>query len=279
MGAALFERCPEIVRCADRILGYSIIELCTQADETKLRDTRFAQVAIFVVSELEYRDALDKRGAARPTWLAGHSVGELNALVAGGMLDFEAGLRIVKRRAELMAACEQGTMAAVSGLSLEKLRTVLSAFGFSRIDIANQNSPTQTTIAGSAHQLASFSRVVQAAGARYYPLNVSGAFHSRYMRPAKQELAAMLADVEVGEPVSTIIANVTAKPYTKETLKTLLVEQLDQPVRWTESIGYLLDQGVTEFEQFSGGQILIGFARAVVDARGASGAVSMTESA
>src|SRR5262245_36161344 len=192
MGAGLFERYPEWIAEADAILGYSIRELCQEDPRSELALTEFTQPALFVVNALSYRARRDE-GRPSPAFLAGHSLGEYNALLAAGVVDFAAGVKMVKQRGQLMARVHGGGMTAVIGLEPEKIEALLaSSDAGRRLDVANFNSFEQTVIAGAKDDLSAVKPEFKEAGARLIPLNVSAPFHSRYMRDVQTEFTAFL---------------------------------------------------------------------------------------
>jgi malonyl CoA-acyl carrier protein transacylase len=201
------------------------------------------------------------RGQAPPAYLAGHSLGEYNALLAAGVFDFLTGLRLVKMRSELMARERGGGMAAVIGLRPEKISEVIRKNGLTSIDVANLNSPLQAVISGPADEIRSVEVFFEAAGAQLFmPLKVSGAFHSRSMAGAAAEFARFLGPMSLATPRIPVVANSTADFYPREnaseTIKSLLVNQITCPVRWTESIRLLQSRGVTEFKEVGPGNVL-----------------------
>ena len=151
-GRPLFDKYPEWVAGADRILGYSIAELCLDDPRRELHRTQFTQPAIFVVNALSGLDRIAQHG--RPDFVAGHSLGEFNALLLAGCFDFETGLQLVRRRAELMGQAAEGGMAALLNTPADTLRAVLDDNGLDQIDIANFNTPKQIVISGARHQIA-----------------------------------------------------------------------------------------------------------------------------
>src|SRR5690606_37023753 len=141
-------------------------------------------------------------------------LGEYNALLAAGSFDLLTGLKLVQRRGELMAEAREGGMAAVIGLSPERIQQALQGNGLASIDVANYNSPAQTVISGPAADVQRANDVLKGAGARMVvPLQVSSAFHSRYMQPAAEEFERFLSGFRFSPPRLTVIANVTAEPY------------------------------------------------------------------
>jgi malonyl CoA-acyl carrier protein transacylase len=270
MGLELFETFKEWTDEADRILGYSIRELCTSDPRGELGQTAFTQPALFVVNAMTYR-ARQTRGAEPPAFVAGHSLGEFNALLAAEVFDFATGLSLVRDRGALMSRVRGGGMAAVVGLEPAKIETVLGASDAGRrLDPANFNSFDQTVLAGPKDDLAVVKPDFEAAGARaYIPLNVSAPFHSRYMRDAAVEYAATLAKAKLAPPKIPVIANVSAAPYDPAAVRETLGRQIDHSVRWLDSMLYLLDHGVTTFEETGPGTVLAKLAAQIRKKRGA----------
>lgn len=257
MGAELFDRYPDWTAEADAILGYSIRQLCVQDADNQLGLTQFTQPALYTVNALTYRARLDDGGAA-PDFVAGHSLGEYNALQAAGVFSFGTGLQLVKQRGALMGQVSGGGMAAVIGLAPEQIQEVLeSTEAGRRIDVANFNSFDQTVIAGPKDDLAVVKAQFEAAGVRaYIPLNVSAPFHSRYMRTAQVTFAAVLQDVSFAPPQIPVISNVSARPYEADLVRQTLSEQIGNSVRWLESMLFLLSQPDATFEEVGPGSVL-----------------------
>ncbi|RSM99142.1 [acyl-carrier-protein] S-malonyltransferase [Nonomuraea sp. WAC 01424] len=246
MGTGVLERYPDLCARADEILGYSVAELCD--DPVRLRQTRYVQPALFTVNALSY--LARKEAGGRPDYLAGHSLGEYAALFAAGCFDFETGLALVKRRGELMAEASGGTMAAVLGAEPERLEELLAGTG---VDIANYNSPEQVVLAGPKDELDALSRDVPG---KWVPLSVSVPSHSRYMEPAAAAFAEALDGVRIAEPRVPVISNVTGRPYEAAEAAGLLRRQICNPVRWVDSLRYLMGRGVRELEEIGPGDVL-----------------------
>jgi trans-AT polyketide synthase/acyltransferase/oxidoreductase domain-containing protein len=257
MGAALFDRFPDWTAVADATLGYSIRELCLDDPGRRLGLTMYTQPALFVVNAMTYR-ARQEDGGRDPDYLAGHSLGEYNALLAAGAFDFAAGLQLVRRRGELMAQVGGGGMMAVIGLEPERIQETLAGSEPGRtIDVANFNSFEQTVVAGPKDALDQVKPDLERAGARMViPLNVSAPFHSRYMRGAEQEFTAFLTPFAFAAPTIAVISNVTAEPYQPDAVRATLARQIGHSVRWLDSVRWLLKQGVTEFEEVGPGNVL-----------------------
>ncbi|MEU7423488.1 ACP S-malonyltransferase [Streptomyces sp. NPDC040750] len=249
MGKRLFDRFPEYEAVADRVLGESVRALCLDDPDGRLNRTRWTQPALYVVNALACAAALAEEPG--PDLLAGHSLGEYNALLAAGCFDFETGLRIVRRRGELMGEADGGAMLAVVGLAPDAVRALLDRCGAEDVDLANLNTATQVVVAGPARSMDVVRTAVRATpGARCVPLATSGAFHSRHMRAAQQRFAAFLDTVEFHPPRIPVIANVTGRPYPPDDVAGLLARQIAAPVRWHESLRELIRRGVTEAREF-----------------------------
>ena len=257
MGADLFDRFPDWTAEADEILGYSIRDLCLTDAGGQLTETQFTQPALFVVNALSWRARQDA-GGPTPDVVAGHSLGEYNALLAAGVFEFGDGLRMVRRRGELMSQVSGGGMAAVIGLSPERIQEILSASeAGQRLDVANFNSFDQTVIAGPRADLEAVRPAFEAAGVRAFtPLKVSAPFHSRYMQPAMTAFATFLDGFPFASPALPVIANLTARPYPADDVRATLAAQIGNSVRWLDSMVFLLHQGVSTFEEVGPGAVL-----------------------
>ncbi|SOB83276.1 ACP S-malonyltransferase [Streptomyces sp. 1331.2] len=255
MGAEVLDRYPELLRQADEILGYRLREVCLEGAEPGLKDTRSVQPALFVVNALSWLAMREEHPA--PDYLAGHSLGEYDALFAAGCFDFATGVRLVQRRGELMGRAGGGGMTAVVGVEPDRLAELLAGAGIDDVDLANRNSAEQVVLAGPLDSLRRAAEAVRAAGSgRCVPLQVSAPFHSRYMGGAAEEFGAFLAGIPIADPRIPVIANVTALPYGAGAVKELLARQVAAPVRWWESMSHLLDRGVTELVEVGPGRVL-----------------------
>ncbi|MET8665188.1 ACP S-malonyltransferase [Streptomyces tendae] len=272
MGRELFDRYPDAMAAADRILGFSVRELCLGDAAERLTDTRYLQPALFVVNELTRRARAAREPA--PDYLAGHSLGEYNALLAADAFDFETGLALVARRGELMGRATGGAMTAVVGPGAARIVDLLAEAGIDDVDLANLNSTEQVVLSGPAESLRRAAGAVTAAGAgRCVPLRVSAAFHSRYMADAAREFAAFLAGFELRDPRIPVIANVTARPYRPGEVGRLLAAQVHSAVRWSESMAHLRSRGVDRVVEQGPGRVLTGlWDAAVKDAANGSAA-------
>jgi malonyl CoA-acyl carrier protein transacylase len=242
MGELLFDRYPELVAQASDILGWSIRRICTENPGAVLDDTRFTQPAVHVVNALQFRALREAAGpdAAWPHLVLGHSLGEYSALEAAGVIGFADSVQLVAERARLTANV-RGAMTAVLGLDLPRIQAVLHAAGLNGIDLANLNTPRQTVLAGPAADICRAETALAGAGAfDIRRLAVSGPFHSRYMSGAAEQFARVLARVTFAEPAFPVIANRTGVPYAAGQYGRLLAEHICHPVRWHESIDWIL---------------------------------------
>lgn len=255
MGESLFDNFKDLTKNANDILGFSIKQLCLKDSEKRLNLTQYTQPALYVVNSLSYLKHIEKTHTP-PDFLMGHSLGEYNALFAAGAVDFEIGLTLVKKRGELMSKAEGGCMAAVLGLSDEKITQILIDNNFSTIDIANFNTPSQIVISGPKKDIEQAQPIFKKAGAHYIQLSVSAAFHSRYMQAAKDEFETYLKQFEFGKLNIPVISNVHARPYRQNQIITNLADQLRFSVKWTESVRYLMGKGDMEFVELGHGTVL-----------------------
>lgn len=263
MGEGLFDRFPEITTEADAELGFSIRELCLNDPGSRLNRTEFTQPALFTVNALTYQKVLAETGG-RPDFVAGHSLGEYNALLAAGAFDFRTGLKLVKRRGELMSQATGGGMAAVIGLTQPQVQEVLLRSGFTRVAIANLNAPLQTVISGPKDDILGLQSYFEQAGARLYmPLNVSGAFHTGFMEPAQREMSALLSTIAFRPLEMPVISNAEAAPYKNDQIAATLARQITSPVRWVETVRYLMKQEDPTFKEVGPGNVLAGLLRQI----------------
>ncbi|HEY0194198.1 MAG TPA: ACP S-malonyltransferase, partial [Kofleriaceae bacterium] len=257
MGAGLFERFPALVAEASAVLGYSLAELCLEDPQRVLGQTEYTQPALYAVSALTYLDRL-RGGEPAPDFVAGHSLGEYGALFAAGAFDFATGLRLVQHRGALMSRAPRGAMAAVVHLELERVRELLAGLALPGIDVANINSRTQCILSGAYDELnaPALREAMTAAGGAFVPLNVSAAFHSRCMAGVQDEFARFLTTITLAPLQRTVIANCTARPYPVTGYAELLARQIVSPVRWYESMSWLIHHGHRTFQELGPGNVL-----------------------
>ena len=267
MGKDLYESNPKaraLFDKADEILGFKISEIMFGGTDEELKQTRVTQPAIFLHS-VALAVALGEE--FQPDMVAGQSLGELSALTAAGALSFEDGLRLVSARAEAMQkACEvkPSTMAAVIALADEKVEEVCAGVD-GVVVAANYNCPGQVVISGEVESVQAACIALKEAGAkRALPLNVSGAFHSPMMEPARAELQKAIEATEFHTPRCAVYQNVDAQPHTDPVeIKQNLIAQLTSPVRWTQSVERMCADGATAFEELGPGQVLQGLIKKI----------------
>jgi malonyl CoA-acyl carrier protein transacylase len=257
MGEELFEYFPTLIAEADMILGYSIQTLCLEDPQGQLNQTQYTQPALYVVNAFSYFKKI-REGVKRPDYLAGHSLGEYNALMAADVFDFATGLRLVQKRGELMSKAHGGAMSAILGIKAEQVLEVLQNHQISDVIIANYNSYNQVVVSGIKDSVERAQPLFEQAGGMVISLTVSGAFHSPLMRDAQEIFAEFLAYFSFNMPIIPVIANVDAAPYTGQTITAKLAAQITGSVRWCDTIQYLLDQGEQNFEEIGPGQVLTG---------------------
>ena len=229
-----FQIAKDRIELSNKILGYDISEIMFSAEENVLRQTQYAQLAIFIHSTIIFDLIKDRKECVA---VAGHSLGEFSALYANNFFDFETGLQIVDVRARAMHECElnnPGKMSAVIGASIDKIQTICDSVD---CQIANINSDTQIVISGSEESIDLASESLKNIGSKVIPLSVSGAFHSKLMSDAKNKLTDIINTSNFNEVSFPIVSNFNAKPNRSiEKIKHALIEQIDNPVQWSKSI-------------------------------------------
>ena len=251
---------------ADRTLGWSVSRTCWEGPSARLDDTRQTQPCLLTTSVAAYR-ALRERADFEPAMVAGHSVGEYAALVAAGVLDFPSSLRLVARRAELMAAVGgDGGMVAILGLDRETVETVIASVGRpTELVVANDNAPGQVIISGRLQALQAAEEPMRASGAkRIVPLAVSGAFHSPLMTGVVDALAAAFDGEEWRDASVPVISNVSAEPLTDAgRIRALLAEQVRSPVEWVRSVERMAADGIDLAVECGPGSTLTGMVKRI----------------
>ncbi|PQJ72043.1 ACP S-malonyltransferase [Polaribacter butkevichii] len=276
MGLDLYEKsalAQEYFEKANKILGFSITDIMFEGTAEQLKETKVTQPAIFLHSVILAKVLGD---SFQPEMVAGHSLGELSALVANGVLTFEDGLKLVSKRALAMQkACEAApsTMAAVLGLADHIVEETCAEID-GVVVAANYNCPGQLVISGEIAAVEKACEVLTEKGARRaLLLPVGGAFHSPMMEPARAELAAAIEATEFSEPTCAIYQNVVAKAVTSpDEIKENLIAQLTAPVKWTQCVQAMIADGGTEFIEVGPGKVLQGLMRKIDRSVAASGA-------
>ncbi len=267
MGKILYESSTlarEYFEQANEILGFRITDLMFNGTDADLKQTNVTQPAIFLHSVILF----ETTAGLTPDMVAGHSLGEFSALVANKVLSFEDGLRLVAKRADAMQrACElnPSTMAAILGLDDAKVEEVCKQVEGEIVVPANYNCPGQLVISGTMEGIRIACELMKAAGAkRALPLPVGGAFHSPLMEPAREELAAAIGNTTFNNPTCPVYQNVDAHPYiTPDVIRQNLINQLTMPVRWTQTVQKMVENGATHFTEVGPGAVLQGLVKKV----------------
>jgi len=267
MGLDLYENsdlAQDLFEKANKILGFSITDIMFEGDADQLKQTKVTQPAIFLHSVILAQTLGDD---FKPDMVAGHSLGEISALVAAGVLSFEDGLVLVSKRAYAMqTACEiqRSTMAAVLGLEDQVVEEICSSID-GVVVAANYNCPGQLVISGETSAVQKACELLKEKGAkRALLLPVGGGFHSPMMEPAREELAIAIENTTFNAPICPVYQNVVAEAVTSpEEIKKNLMKQLTAPVKWTQSIQQMIVDGATEFIEIGPGKVLQGLMRKI----------------
>ena len=266
MGRDLAEQFPEaraLFERANEALGYDLARICFEGPEPVLTRTENAQPAIFLAGIAAFELLKARLPGLEFSAAAGLSLGEFTALTAAGILSFEEGLRVVRERGRFMQeACEAtgGGMAAIIGLDEAATREICEACG---VQLANLNCPGQIVISGGTEPLARACEKAKEKGAkRALPLTVAGAYHSPLMAGAQPRLEQVLAGITLSPSQLTVVSNVTGRPHGGD-IREKLVEQVTSPVRWEDSMRWLLGEGFTRFIELGPGTALSGFMRRI----------------
>lgn len=267
MGRAFYDAYPfarDLFERADDTLGYSIKKLCFEGPAEELTATENTQPAIYLVSYVAWACFGEVFGDLDWAVAVGHSLGEYSAYAAAGTLSFEDGLRLVRRRGELIrdaSAENPGTLAAVIGLDEDRIRGLLSEVqGAGRVELATVNAPNQIVVGGEVSGLEPFVELAKKAGAkRAVILNVSGPFHTSLVRDAGIKLTGVLAEIQFNRPGFEVVTNVTGRPaLTVEEIRDTLARQVAEPVLWLAGARFLQKNGVEIGVEFGNGRVIGG---------------------
>ncbi|AWN81562.1 acyltransferase domain-containing protein [Candidatus Cardinium hertigii] len=255
MGEELFNNFPLETKEASEILGYDIKQLALQDEQDKLNYTLYTQPIIYFLSCLSYLEERKKVNSSSFV-VCGHSLGEYAACFAAGIFDLFTGLKIVKKRAELMSEIKNGTMMAVIGTDSLKTETLLEYINLDNIDIATFNSHKQIVLSGLSNEIVEAEKLLEIQGFKCILLNVSGAFHSRQMEGVRIEFMRFLKDYEFSLPIIPIISSTTAMPLEYDFILENLGFQLVKSVKWLQTILYLQSLSLTVFKELGPGNML-----------------------
>ena len=269
--AADFPAAKDLYEKANEILGFDLSQLCHEGPQEELDKTNISQPALYVSSFA----ALEKLKVESPETVeicslaAGLSLGEYTALAFAGAISFEDGLRVVRKRGEAMqAASDQVESGMVSALLLDEdavndVAAKTNETG-NRIWIANYLCPGNTVLSGDKAACETAVRLIEEAGGRAIPLSVAGAFHTPIMESAVAELSEVLASIDIASPRIPVVSNVDAVPHSDpDEIRSLLVEQVQNPVLWEKSVRFLLGEGVEQFYEVGPGKVLKGLMRRI----------------
>ncbi len=274
MGRVLAETIPAaraLYERAGEVLGYDLAKICFEGPAEDLDSTVYSQPALFVTSLA----ALEQLRRERPdvveqcAYAAGLSLGEYTAMVFAGVMDFETALRVVQRRGEAMqqaADAAPSGMVAILGLERSQVEAIcVQARNGGVLQVANLLCPGNIVVSGDNAACEKAAELGLAAGAlKVQPLAVAGAFHTPLMKSAVEKLASALADAPLSRPRIPVVSNVDARPHDDpEEIRRLLIEQVVSPVRWEDSMRYLIDQGVDHMVEVGPGRVLRGLMRRI----------------
>lgn len=271
MGKDLYDNFPsakQVFEEANDALGFSLSEMCFSGDEADLQLTANTQPAILTTSVAAFR-AMEAEGFPMPEFVAGHSLGEYSALVAANALSFSDAVKTVRKRGSYMQEAVPvgvGAMAAILGLDLQTVEECCTEAAQNEVcSPANINSPAQIVIAGNESAVDRAIEILKAKGAkRAIKLNVSAPFHCDLMLPAQEKLEKDLAEIKYNDLRFPIIENVSgAENRNGERVKTALTEQVSKPVRWSQSVELLINNGVETFIEVGAGKVLAGLVRQI----------------
>lgn len=298
MGRSVYESSPAaraVFDEADLVLGYPLTKICFEGPPEKLNDTSIAQPAILTTSialfeaMVESASASDRHGkratdgseprgvmalpeTMRPSFVAGHSLGEFTALVIAGVLPFGDALRLVAARGKLAATRgAQGSMAAILGMSAADVENVIRRAipEEGRVVVANDNGPAQVTIAGDKAGILLVTTALTAGGAKkIVPLRISAPFHFPAMSRIGEDLRTFMSTLSFREPVVPIIANISGLPHPNVgAIPDALVRHLSQRVEWLKSVRFMVERGTSTFVEFGGGPVVNGLVKRIADVK------------
>ncbi len=265
-----FESTKELFKKADEILGYKISNLILSGPQEKLNQTTFTQPAIYLIS-CAICDILKKETEFfhnKFNFFAGHSLGEYTALTAADAITLEQGLLLLKNRGEAMQSAVplgEGGMLAVLGVETEEIKNIIKEnFESIKCYLANDNSNGQIILSGKNNELDKFALNLKERKIKNIKLPVSAPFHCELMREATIKMENLINDQEFEDPKIKVVSNVTAEAYKNiDQIKQLLIKQIESPVRWRESIQYMIDQGTNTFVEIGPGKVLSGLIKRI----------------
>lgn len=267
MGKDILEKKPEYNIYFEKVkdkLGVDIKSIIFGNDEKELTLTQNAQIAILVVSYIKYLYALEQ--GLKPDVVAGHSLGEWTAILAADVISFEDAIEAVYYRGLYMSEAYEpgkGGMAAIIGMDAHEIEKVLE--NYPNVQIANYNSPSQIVISGEIEELnISMEKLKENGAKRVIPLNVSGPFHSKFLKAAEERLRQKISHIKFMKPTVPVVQNVTAKFETDpEIIKENIIRQITSPVRWIDCVETCIEKGVNEFIEIGPTSVLTKFIKQI----------------
>ena len=265
-----YEYVKKLFAYADDILGYKISDLILNGPQEKLNQTTFTQPAIYLIGYVICEILKKETNFFKKNFnfFAGHSLGEYTALTAANVLTFEQGLSLLSSRGEAMQSAVplgEGGMSAVLGLDSEEIKKLIKE-NFSEIKcyLANDNSNGQFIVSGLNKELKKFNLLCQEKKIKNIPLSVSAPFHCELMRNATVKMESIIKNQKFSELKHKVVSNVTAKKYNNsDEVKKLLIAQIEEPVRWRESIKYMITEGTSTFIEIGPGKVLSGLIKRI----------------
>ena len=265
-----FDFIKKIFKQADEILGYSISDLILRGSQDKLNQTTYTQPAIYLIgySICEVLKKKETFNEKKINFLSGHSLGEYTALTYAGAFSFEQGLLLLKNRGEAMQSAVplgEGGMLAVLGSDLNEIQTLIknNSENFECF-LANDNSKGQVILSGKNNNLVKFAELLKEKNIKNIKLPVSAPFHCKLMRNATSKMEIIINKQKLNFPKLKVVSNVTATEYKDaDEIKKLLIKQIESPVRWRESIEYMISQGTTMFIEIGPGKVLSGLIKRI----------------
>lgn len=277
MGKDLYDNFPEAketFESIDKIAGRELSKLCFEGPDTELKKTVNTQPTIMQVSLAAWK-SYEKLGGPAPDFVAGHSLGEITALVAAGSLSLEDAVRLIDKRARLMEEAPKGAMAAVLKVAPDVLEHVVASVRNARnaegksddeacLVVANLNTREQLVISGNPDAVSEGAKKAKEAGGKAIPLSVGGAFHSPLMTQAARDFEAELNKAELRDARCEVVQNYDAKGARSATeIKAKLAKQMESPVRWYETVEYMIANGVDTFVEIGPGSVLTGLVKKI----------------
>lgn len=259
-----FEEAKSVFDKADEVLGRSISKICFEGPDEDLKQTINTQPAILMTS-IAALEALKSKLNIEPSFVAGHSLGEYGALYTSGVVSLEDTIKLISKRADLMAKSKGGAMAAVLGLADDKVQEALKQVKSGYVDVANYNCPGQVVITGEEDAIKEAGEILSASGAkRVLPLAVSGAFHSQKMKDAADEFEKFVSGVELNDAKISVVTNVDAEITTgADAFKSKMPKQIYSSVYWTQSVQKMIENGVDTFVEIGPGKVLAGLVKKI----------------